>query len=157
MRGPMRRSTSGLLVAATAAGALLAGCGGGDSTADEATTSTAARTANLVKAGMAPPRGCYVTVFLSENVTAAQREHVQGRLLSNPRVLEVAFVPKKLSLRRFARANPLIAAGMRLNLFPDKFEARLISRLSALTVVTDFAAGVDGITNAKASAACAKP
>jgi hypothetical protein len=155
----MRSSPTRLIVLAAVTGALLAGCGGGDSTAeaDVTTSTTPASRAKLVKAGMAPPRGCYVTVFLSDSATAAEREHVRVRLLSNPRVLEVAFVPKKLSLRRFARENPLFAAGMRLNLFPDKFEARLASRLSAFTVVTDFAAGVEGILNAKASAACAKP
>jgi hypothetical protein len=43
---------------------------------------------------------------------------------------------------------------MHVNLFPDRFEAIPATHGTVFAVITDFAAGVDGVTNVKASRPC---
>jgi hypothetical protein len=141
------------LVAALA-GLLLAGCGGGTSSAtDDGTTTTASR-ARLVPATLAGPQGCFLTVFLSEGVSPAQRREVEALLLGSRRVREVSFVSKELALRRFARQQPDVAKNMHVNPFPDRYEVVPGTRIDVFAIITQFASGVDGITNVRASAAC---
>jgi hypothetical protein len=141
---------------AAAAAVLLAGCGG-DSSSEAVTTTTAAYRAQIVKARLVQPPGCFVTVFLADTATAAQKRRVERLLVTNPLVVRVAFVSKSLALRRFARLHPEIASNILGNLFPDFYEAVPRTRGSVFSIISSFAAGVDGITNAKASVACPRP
>src|SRR5690242_21481844 len=103
----------------------VAGCGGGGggTSAPPATTQASpGPQATLVAAGLEPPGGCYVTVFLVEDATKAQVAQVQRKLLAARGVTEVAFVSKELELRRFAVLNPGAAKGMHVNPFADRFE-----------------------------------
>ena len=133
----------------------LAGCGGGGPSTS--TTTTASSEAALVVAGLEPPSGCYVTVFLAENVTQRQLESVQKRLLASRIVTEVSFVSKALELRRFALANPKAAKGMHVNPFADRFEVVPRTRGGVFTIIGDFAARGGPITNVKPSKTCAGP
>jgi len=108
----------------------------------------------MVTASLTQPDGCYVTVFLSEGHSSQQKRHVELLLLGNRLIRTIAFVPKALALRRLARTQPQIAAGMHVNPFPDSYEVVPGSRNAVFSIITDFAAGVDGITNVKASRAC---
>jgi cell division protein FtsX len=128
---------------------LLAGCGGGDS--GETTTSATPR-AKLVAARVAKPKGCFLTVFLSESHTGAQKDQVELLLLTNRGVREVAFVSKELALKRFTLEQPDVT--IFVNPFSDSFEVVPATRGSVFSIITDFAAGVDGVTNVKASPAC---
>jgi hypothetical protein len=94
------------------------GCGGSKPAAGTSTGSQA----TLVTAGLTPPAGCYLTVFLIESVTKTQTLHVQSQLLSNRLITQVSFVPKALELRRFAQTHPLAAQGFAVNPFTDRFE-----------------------------------
>jgi cell division protein FtsX len=133
---------------------LLAGCGGGGNTAGSETVATGPPRAKLVRATLTPPSGCFLTVFLSESVTSAQRRDVQSLLLANRRIREIAFVPKALALERFARSQPDLARNMNVNPFPDQFEVVPGTRVAVFAIVTQFAQGVDGVTNVKASPPC---
>jgi hypothetical protein len=152
----MRRNGTRLGSVAAAFALLLTGCGGGGETAAPATTSTADDTprARVVRAKLVPPSGCFLTVFLSESHTTTQQRHVELLLIGNRLVREVAFVSKDLALRRLARTQPKIAKGMHVNPFPDSYEVLPGSRNAIFSIITDFAAGVDGVTNVKASRAC---
>ncbi len=110
-----------------------------------------------MRAKLAPPSGCYLTVFLSEDVTPVEKAHVQLLLLSNPRIVEVSFVSKELALKRLARTQPEIAANIHVNPFPDQFEVVPRLRVDVFAIITDFAAGVDGVTNVRARPACGQP
>jgi len=137
-----------------AAGALsLSACGGGSGPSGTTTSSEPA--AALVVAGLEPPSGCYVTVFLAEDVTKAQIARLQKRLLDLRIVTQVSFVSKALALRRFALANPKAAKGMHVNPFADRFEVVPRTTGSVFTIVGDFAARGGPITNAKPSEGCA--
>jgi cell division protein FtsX len=136
---------------------LLAGCGGGGS-ASSGTTSTATEVdpphARLAKATLKQPAGCFLTVFLSESHTTQQQRHVELLLLGNKLIREISFVSKDLALRRLARTQPQIAKGMHVNPFPDSYEVLPGSRNAVFSIMTDFAAGVDGVTNVKPSRGC---
>jgi len=143
------------MVAAVAALLLLGcGCGGSASTTEETTTEETH--AKVVEARLEQPTICFLTVFLSESVTPAQKSHVEELLLANPRIREIAFVPKALALRRLAEKQPDVAKGMHVNPFPDQFEIVPGTRSDLFAIVTDFAAGVDGVTNVRPSSTCAQ-
>jgi hypothetical protein len=141
---------------AAAAGLLLAGCGGADSSTAEETTTSAYRAA-IVQPKLNQPPGCFVVVFLSETATPAQKRRVETLLVTNPGVVKVAFVSKRLALRRFVRLHPEIAASVLAGRFPDSYEAVPRTRGAVFSLISIFANGVDGILNAKASVACPRP
>ncbi len=131
---------------------VLAACGGssgGSTTADS--------TATLVTAGMTPPAGCYLTVFLIEDVTRKQVLQVQRQLLANRFITQIAYVPRALELRRFVKTHPIVAKGMLFNPFSDRFEVVLRSRSGMFSVIGIFATHGGPITNVKPSAACGQP
>ncbi len=130
---------------------VLAGCGGGTS----GNSTTNASTATLVTAGLTPPLGCYVTVFLIETVTRTQTLQVQKLLLANRFVAQVSFVSKALELKRFAQTNPVAAKGMHVNPFADRFEVVPHTHGSVFAIIGDFATRGGPITNVTPSAGCA--
>jgi hypothetical protein len=130
----------------------LAGCGGDGGSSG--TTTSAPSTAALVVAGLEPLAGCYVTVFLAEDVTKADIASVQKRLLSIRVITQVSFVSKALALRRFALRNPKAAKGMHVNPFADRFEVVPRTNGSVFTIVGDFATRGGPITNVKPSEGC---
>jgi hypothetical protein len=132
----------------------LSACGGGGESSGSSATTTAPSTAAVVAAGLEPPSGCYVTVFLAEDVTKADIARVQQRLLTNRVVTAVSFVSKDLELRRFALENPKAAKGMHVNPFADRFEVIPRTNGGVFTIVGDFATGGGPITNVKPSFAC---
>jgi FtsX extracellular domain len=145
-----------LRLVSVAVGALaLAACGGGSGRRTSGTTTSAHSSAALVVAGLEPPSGCYVTVFLAEDVTKAEIATVQNRLLENRVVTEVSYVSKALELRRFALANPKAAKGMHVNPFADRFEVVPRTNTSVFSIVGDFATRGGPITNVKPSGLCA--
>ena len=148
----MTRNPTRLAPVAAVLSLLLAGCGGGGESAQ--TTTSTGPAAKLVAAQVAQPTGCFVTVFLSESHTGAQKDKVQLLLLTSRGVLEVAYVSKELALERFAQEQPDVARNMHVNPFPDSFEAVPATRGTVFALVTNFAAGVDGVTNVKPSRAC---
>ena len=142
------------LVPAAGCMLVLAACGGGGSGGASTVTEP---NAALVVAGLEPPSGCYVTVFLAEAVTRAQVDALQKRLLANRAVTEVSFVSKELELRRFALVNPKAAKGMHVNPFADRFEVVPRTRGGVFAIVGDFAARGGPITNVKPSKTCSGP
>ena len=145
----MRGAVLALLVVAGA-------CGGGGGGGTSGTTTTTVRSsAALVAAGLEPPAGCYVTVFLAEDVSKADIAIVQKRLLANRVVTQVSYVSKALELRRFALTNPKAAKGMHVNPFADRFEVVPRTNGSVFAIVSDFAAQGGPITNVKPSKTCA--
>jgi len=141
------------LVSVAGCALALAACGGGGRTA-RTTPTPPSSSAALVAAGLEPPSGCYVTVFLAEDVTKADLASVQRRLLSNRAVTEVSFVSKGLELRRFALTNPKAAKGMHVNPFSDRFEVVPRTSGGVFSIVGDFAARGGPITNVKPSEGC---
>ena len=138
-----------------AGGALaLAACGSGGG-GPSGTTTSVRSTAALVVAGLEPPSGCYVTVFLAEDVTRADIASVQQRLLANRVITQVSYVSKDLELRRFALTNPKAAKAMHVNPFADRFEVVPRTNGSVFAIVGDFAARGGPITNVKPSEGCA--
>jgi hypothetical protein len=136
-----------------AGGALaLTACGGGGG--GTPTVTTVRSSAALVVAGLEPPAGCYLTVFLAEDVTKAEIASVQKRLLANRVVTQVSFVSKELQLRRFALSNPKAAKGMHVNPFADRFEVVPHTRGSVFAIVGEFASRGGPITNVKPSEGC---
>ena len=150
----MRHTRKRATVLATVAGLLAAGCGGSSGAPEEETTTAAAEPARLVKAGLRPPTGCFLTVYLGETATAAQRRRAQSLMLSSDGVATVAYVRKALALKRLAQRKPDVARGMRLNLFPNTFEVVPRTRLGVFSIIAGFAAGVPGVTNVRASVPC---
>ena len=145
----------GLVAAVT--GLLLTGCGGSGSGSAEATTTTeSTANARVVKAGLKAPAGCYLTVFLSEDATLGQQNGVQRLMVTSKRVATVSFVSKELALSRFAKRKPEIARRMTQNLFPDSFEVVPRSRLDVYPIILDFAKGVPGVVNVRASTPCGR-
>jgi FtsX extracellular domain len=132
--------------------AVLGACGGGG---PSATTTTARAAAALVVAGLEPPSGCYVTVFLAEDVTRADIASVQKRLLATRAVTQVSYVSKELELRRFGLRNPQAAKGMQVNPFADRFEVVPRRRGGVFAIVGDFATRGGPITNVKPNKSCA--
>ena len=132
--------------------AAVSGCGGGGGST--ATKPVAAPQAALVAAGLEPPAGCYVTVFLIEDATRAQVAQVQKRLLASKAIEQVSFVSKQLQLRRFAQANPTAAKGMHVNPFSDRFEVVPRTRGGVFAIVSHFALEGGPITNARPSSGC---
>ena len=133
------------------AGALvLAACGGGTSGNSTSTGSTA----TLVTAGLTPPAGCYLTVFLIEAVTRTQTLQVQKQLLANRLITQVSFVPKALELKRFAQKHPLAAQGFAVNPFTDRFEVVPRTHGSMFSIIGGFATHGGPITNVTPNAAC---
>jgi hypothetical protein len=120
------------------------------------TTTPAPQTAALVDAGLDPPSGCYVTVFLKEDVTKGDIAAVQRRLLAIRVVTQVSFVPKTLVMKRFSLDSPQAAKGMHVNPFADRFEVVPRTRGSVFAIVGDFAAGGGPITNVKPSDGCVR-
>jgi hypothetical protein len=149
---PMRR-----LLGLSVCVLVLAGCGGGSSSAPPppATTRPVTPKAQLVIAGLQPPSGCYLTVFLVEGATRAQIATVQNRLLTNKAVTEVAFVSKGLALERFVRTKPKVAKRVHVNPFSDQFEVVPRSPSTVIAIVGDFATNGGPITNVLPSRACA--
>jgi hypothetical protein len=137
-------------------GIALAGCGGGKKSATATTTATGtSHGARLTLAGLQPPPGCYVTVFLVEDATPAQVRSVQNRLLRNKAATNVSFVSRGLALERFMRKNPAVAKGMKINPFSDQFEVVPRNRAAIFAIIGDFAIHGGPITNAKPSNGCA--
>jgi hypothetical protein len=130
---------------------VLTACGG--SGAPGTSTSTGSP-ATLVTAGLTPPAGCYLTVFLVETVTKSQTLHVQSQLLANRLITQVSFVPKALELRRFAQKHPLAAQGFAVNPFTDRFEVVPRTHGSMFSIISGFAAHGGPITNVTPNAAC---
>jgi hypothetical protein len=128
-----------------------AGCGG--SRTPGASTSTGSQ-ATLVTAGLTPPAGCYLTVFLIESVSKSQTLHVQSQLLGNHLITQVSFVPKALELRRFAQTHPLAAQGFAVNPFTDRFEVVPRTHGSMFSIISGFAKQGGPITNVTPNAAC---
>jgi hypothetical protein len=137
-----------MLVSLAMAVLVLPACGG-----TSGSTTTTAR-ATLVTAGLTPPAGCYVTVFLIEAVTKTQTLHVQNQLLANRLITQVSFVPKALGLRRFAIKHPLAAQGFAVNPFTDRFEVVPRTRGSIFAIIGGFATHGGPITNVTPAAAC---
>jgi cell division protein FtsX len=144
----------GLVAAVT--GLLLAGCGGSGNGSSGATTTESTANARVVKAGLKPPAGCYLTVFLSDDATAGQRNGVQRLMVTSKRVASVSYVSKELAMKRFAKRKPEIARRMHTNLFPNSFEVVPRSRLDVYPIILDFAAGVPGVENVRASTPCGR-
>jgi len=132
---------------------VLAACGGGS--AGSSTTTDAA--AKLVTPGLTPPKGCFLTVFLLEDVTGKQRLRLQRQLLANPLITEVSYVPRGLELRRFAKRHPLIARGMLFNPFSDRFEVVLRTHDAMFPVIAAFAKHGGPTLNVRPSTACGQP
>jgi hypothetical protein len=149
----MTHTWTRVAAAAAVAGLLVAGCGGSESAEPEATTTPDQR-ARLVKAGLKPPSGCYLTVFLSETVTPGEKQGVQSMLLASERVTLVAFVPRELAFRRFKRARPVDARHMTRNPFYDRFEVVPGTKLDVFGIITEFAPGIDGVTNVRPTPPC---
>jgi hypothetical protein len=135
---------------------VLAACGGGDRSTGGTTTITPPPAAALVAAGLDPPSGCYVIVFLAEDATKNEVASVQKRLLANRAVAEVSFVSKELELRRFKLRNPQAARRMHLNPFSDRFEVVPRTRGGIFAIVGDFATRGGPITNVKPARNCAR-
>lgn len=131
----------------------LTACGGGGGGAS-GTTTTVGATAALVVAGLEPPAGCYVTVFLAEDVSKADVDSVQKRLLANRVIVQVSYVSRALELRRFALSNPKAARGMHVNPFADRFEVVPRTNAGVFAIVGDFATRGGPITNVKPSDNC---
>jgi hypothetical protein len=149
------RAMRWLRLVPVAGGALaLAACGGGDG-GSPAPTTTVHSSAALVVAGLEPPAGCYLTVFLAEDVTKADIASVQKRLLASRVITAVSYVSKELQLRRFALSNPKAAKGMHVNPFADRFEVVPRTSGSVFAIVGDFATRGGPITNVKPSEVCA--
>jgi hypothetical protein len=129
---------------------VLTACGGGTS----GSSTTTGSTATLVTAGLTPPSGCYLTVFLIETVTRTQTLHVQNQLLGNRLITRVSFVPKALELRRFAQTHPLAAQGFAVNPFTDRFEVVPRTHGSMFSIIAGFATHGGPITNVTPNAAC---
>lgn len=140
-----------LVPLAAAAVLVLTACGSGGTSANTTTTGS---TAMLVTAGLTPPSGCYLTVFLIETVTRTQTLHVQNQLLANRLIAQVSFVSKALELRRFAQTNPLTARGFIYNPFSDRFEVVPRTRGSMFSIIAGFATHGGPITNVTPAAAC---
>src|SRR5438067_4204163 len=130
---------------------VMAACGGGGSSG---TTTAQALGAALVVAGLEPPSGCYVTVFLAEDVTRADIASVQQRLLANRVITQVSYVSKDLELRRFALTNPKAAKAMHVNPFADRFEVVPRTNGSVFAIVGDFAARGRPLTDVTPSGGC---
>jgi hypothetical protein len=143
-------------LASCCAAAAAAGCGGGTGS-QPATPSAPAAQATLVVAGLEPPGGCYVTVFLVDGATAAQVAEVQQRLLAARGVTEVAFVSRELELRRFKALNPGAAKRMRANRFAGRFEVVPSARAGVRAIVGDVAANRGPVRNVKPSTGCSGP
>jgi hypothetical protein len=151
MRWPRLVPVAGCALALTACG------GGGPSGADTTPATTTATTpAALVEAGLDPPSGCYVVVFLAEDVSKPQIASVQRRLLANRAVTVVSYVSKGLELRRFAIRNPQAAKGMHVNPFTDRFEVVPRTRSGILAIVGDFVKRGGPITNVRPAENCAR-
>jgi hypothetical protein len=150
------RAMRWLRLVPVAGGALaLTACGGGGGGNPGATTTTVHSSAALVVPGLEPPAGCYVTVFLAEDVTKAEIASVQKRLLATRVITQVSYVSKDLELRRFALTNPKAAKGMHVNPFADRFEVVPRTNASVFAIVGDFATRGGPITNVKPSEGCA--
>jgi cell division protein FtsX len=128
---------------------VLPACGGG-TTGSTTTTSKA----TLVTAGLTPPAGCYLTVFLIETVTKTQTLRVRNQLLANRLITQVSFVSKALGLRRFAQKHPLAAQGFAVNPFTDRFEVVPRTHGSMFAIIGEFATHGGPITNVTPAAAC---
>jgi|SRR5581483_2660249 len=136
----------------------LTACGGGGRSGADTTPAkpVAATPVALVEAGLDPPSGCYVVVFLAEDVSKRQIASVQRRLLANRAVTEVAFVSSALELRRFAIRNPQAAKGMHVNPFTDRFEVVPRTRSGVYAIVGEFATRGGPITNVRPARNCAR-
>src|SRR5439155_22266857 len=133
------RSMRWLRLVPVAGGAVaLAACGSGGG-GPSGTTTSVRSTAALVVAGLEPPSGCYVTVFLAEDVTKGDIASVQNRLLATRVITQVSYVSKDLELRRFALTNPKAAKGMNVIPFAARFEAVLGTTGSGFTFVGNLA------------------
>lgn len=132
---------------------ILTACGGGRSGSSAPDESRA----TLVTAGMSPPAGCYLTVFLIEDVTSKQILQVQRQLLANPQVTQISFVSRALALRRFAQAHPATAKGFVYNPFADQFEVVPRTNGGMFAIIAHFATHGGPITNVKPSSPCGQP
>jgi len=130
---------------------VLPGCGGGGSSS---TTETTAAGPRVVTAGLEPPSGCYVTVFMVEDATKAQIAQVRTVLLANKAISQIAYVSKELQLKRFAKTNPAAAKSLHVNPFADRFEAVPRTQLAVFSIIGEFATRGGPITNVKPSDGC---
>ena len=90
----MRRAAAACLLAA-----VVAGCG-------------AQKQAREVSARLIAPRECHVSVYFATRMvtgraaTRAEMAAVRGKLASSPRIKTLAFISKRLALRRMAKRHP---------------------------------------------------
>jgi FtsX extracellular domain len=150
----MAENGTRLALVAAVSGLLLTGCGGSGGDSSGGTTTEPTTAARVVKAGLNPPRGCFLTVYLAFDATAKQTQAVRGLMVTSGRVATIAFVPKELALKRFAQTKPELARRMHTNLFPDAFEVVPRSRIDVYPLILDFAKGVDGVVNVRVSRPC---
>jgi hypothetical protein len=139
------------VVAVVAAALLSATSCGGDSSSGDSTESTEPK---LVQATLAEPEGCFLTVYMADEATRPQVGQVETLLLSNPRILEVAYVSKRLALRRLAQTRPEFVRQLTRNPLPARFEVVPGTRSDVFAIITEFARGVRGVTNVRASPPC---
>jgi hypothetical protein len=145
-----------LVLVAAVTGLLVSGCGGSGSASAEETSTEAGQGARVVTAGLKSPRGCFLTVFMGEDATRPQTRHVQTLMATSSRVSSVSYVSKQLAFKRFAQRKPEIARRMTKNLFPNAFEVVPRSRIDVYPIILDFAAGVPGVVNVRASVPCGR-
>ena len=133
----------------------LSACGGSSSPQSKPPPPVPRSKARLTIAGLQPPSGCYVTVYLVEAATRAQIESVQRRLLAQRGVARVSFVPRGLALERFVKKDPKVAKGMHVNPFSDQFEVVPRTFNAIFAIIGDFAMHGGPITNALPGGTCA--
>jgi cell division protein FtsX len=150
----MRITGTWMALLAAVVGLLASGCGGSGQASVEETTTDAGHRAQLVNAGLRPPTTCYLTVYMTDTSTRAQRRQLQTLMLESESVESVAFVSKQLALERLKRTRPQDARRMRLNLFPDTFEVIPRTHLDLYSLISGFARGVPGVANVRVAPSC---
>lgn len=133
----------------------LAGCGGSGTPGNPAAPPVPHPKTRVALAGLQPPSGCYVTVFLIAGATKAQIATVEHRLLANKGVGQVSFVSRGLALERFGKNNPAAAKQMHVNPFSDQFEVVPRTLEALFLIIGDFATNGGPITNALPEGTCA--
>ena len=138
----------GAAVAGLAAAVVAGGCGGHGR-------------AREVRAELAAPRACHVTVFFTTRMvtgreaTRAEIAAVRSRLrlASSSRIRTFAFVSKRLALRRMAKRHPELVQRMPINPLPSAYEIVPRSADDAKALAAELR-GLHGLEHVSASRAC---